>query len=211
MSLSDVAIQHVRKISAAELTFHSGLNLVAGNNGSGKTSLLEAVYLLGLGKSFRTTRARELISHEAENLVVAGHILTAEHSIRVGVEKGIKPTKIKVGGNVAKSASELARQFPVLVMDAESYGLIDGGPAYRRALLDRTLFHVEPSYLDIWKRYHRALKHRNALLRQDAPRSLADFWHQELAQTALLIHEARLSCADGLNQALNSLDVSELI
>src|SRR5690606_32386393 len=130
-------------------------------NGSGKTSLLEAINLLGLGRSFRTHRAKPIIRNGEERLVVFGEV-ELDRSARVGVEKTRHgETNIKVDGRVVLSAAELATQLPLVAINSDSFDLIGGSGKVRRQLLDWVTFHVEPSFLRIWRNAQHCLKQRN--------------------------------------------------
>ncbi len=207
--LSFLAISHIRRIAEARVTPAPGINLVHGPNGSGKTSLLEAVHLLSTAKSFRTHRTTDVISHGQLALAVAGKIAASDGTSiavhKIGVEKSAKDTRLRLDGENVRSASVLASLFPVLVLDTEAYSILDGGPANRRALLDRTLFHVEQNYLATFKSYHRALKQRNELLRSPrAARSDAEYWDVELSRSGHVLDALRAECVERLNERLLS-------
>lgn len=213
MILESVKIHNVRKVVNAELLPGAGVNVIGGPNGSGKTSLLEAIYLLSNGRSFRTNKVQDIITEGRRSLMVFGlsKDQTEERLTALGVEKDFTHTRIKVNGEVIRTASSLARALPTLVLNAESFSLLEGMPASRRALLDRTLFHVEPSYLGLLKQYHRALKHRNELLRANGNRGAALFWHGQLNLAGEQIDSKRLECVGKLNSLLESSPISDCI
>src|SRR5262245_7399418 len=189
MSLAELRIENLRCIEAAELRFSAELNLIAGENGAGKTSILEAIFLLGRGRSFRTRSSERLIRHEQPKLTVFGRTddVPARHAgIEIAADGG---TRARINGENAQSLLELSGVFPVQAIDPEIHKLVDQGPERRRRWLDWLVFHVEPSFGVHWARYSRALKQRNAALRTSA--SEIDAWDSELVRNGEAISDAR--------------------
>ena len=181
------------------------LNLICGPNGSGKTSLLEALSLAAIGKSFETSRISDIVRPgQCELWVTASFIDRRQLKTRIVVHKTNDGTQITVGGKVVPSASQLAHMVPTLVLTSRAGELLTGGPSNRRALLDRTMFHVEPSYVEAWKRYRNALKQRNALLRSDSAPQAGRYWHEQIERHASHIHRRRLRLTDSLNTWLET-------
>jgi len=180
MSLAEVSVQNVRCITQADLTLHPGHNLIWGANASGKTSLLEAIFLLGRGRSFRTRSSERLIRHGESQLRVVGK-LTGSPPTPIGLEVSRKDgTVAKVGGAFAQSLAELSRAFAVQVIEPGAHKLIEEGAQRRRRWMDWAVFHVEPGFIEVWSRYARALKQRNSALRV-AP-DQAGVWDPELVR-----------------------------
>lgn len=210
MRLSNLTVQNIRRISKAQLEPDLGTNLICGANGSGKTSLLESIYYLSAARSFRTAKVTNVITHGEEALLVSGSLVdTLGSSHQIGVEKNRSYTRIKINGQAQNVASAMARLVPILTFNSESYALLDGGPANRRALLDRLLFHVEPSYLATLKQYFRALKQRNTLLRNRASKQQFGSWNELLATAAKLIDDWRADCVAKINQNLADSEIAD--
>ncbi len=188
MSLLALEVEGLRCLAPTRLEFHPHVNLVTGANGAGKTSLLESIYLLGRGRSFRTRLTERLIAHAAERLTVFGR--TDEPTCpTVGLGFSRKEgLRVRVAGRDAKSLAELSEAFPVQVVDPGIHRLVEEGPAYRRRWLDWGVFHVEPGFVGDWGDYARNLKQRNAALRQGSDPSP---WEPELARLGLLLSDAR--------------------
>jgi len=173
------------------LELSPGGNLFFGDNGSGKTSILEAVHLLSVGRSFRTQTARSLIHYDADTCVVNGRVRGAAREIVMGIERNRDGSaRARVNGDAAESLSDLAALLPLVLIDADSLGLITGQPEARRRFLDQSVFHVEQSFLEYWRRYQRALKQRNAGLRHGTLGAL-DPWLDEVVVAGELITQAR--------------------
>lgn len=203
-ALNRLNISAVRNLGFQTLEPLPGFNLVYGDNGSGKTSLLEAIHLLSTGRSFRTHQQRPLIQEGEREAVVHGELADGSS---LGIRKSLRePVLVKINGNRAEGVSRLARQFPVQVLHAESFALLEGGPGERRAFLDWGVFHVKPSFMEAWRRARRAVLNRNALLKQQAPAAELEPWSRELAEQGTVIDELRRAyLADYQSSILSSV------
>lgn len=200
MSLGSLSIQNLRSLHRAELDLHPGRNLIIGANGSGKTSLLEAIFLLGRGRSFRTRNSERLITHGETRLVVFGRTGPSEAqaqptALGVQVTRG-EPTIAKIQGEFARSLADLSQVFPVQVIDPGVHKLVEDSAFRRRRWLDWATFHVEQGFVEVWASYARALKQRNAILKQGHSAganaaSQLDAWDIELAQLGEKLAQSR--------------------
>jgi DNA replication and repair protein RecF len=189
MKITDLNIHHLRNLSSVKLNFHPRCNLFHGDNGSGKTSLLEAIYLLSSGHSFRTREISPLISHGEGTLTVFAR---TESDESISIQKSLSgPTQVKLNRQSCYSSSELAHFLPCQVFYQDIFQIIDAGPSVRRTLLDWGLFHVEQSFHSLWKDYRMVIKQRNALLRQKAKPQLFVPWDMQLVQLANELHRMR--------------------
>ena len=140
---------------------------MCGKNGSGKTSVLEAIYVLGRGRSFRSADYRSLIRDGVDRFQLVASIRAGDGtSARVGMERGAAGFTVRVNGEPARTLAQLARLFPVLLINPDSHRLVEGGPQQRRRFLDWGVFQSEQRFLDVWKRFRSALRNRNAALRR---------------------------------------------
>jgi DNA replication and repair protein RecF len=186
MQIHQVDIHRVRNLSNVSLQPAAGLNLIYGSNASGKTSILEAIYLLSHGRSFRTANIRSVIQHQTESLQVFGKIKQNQSKtfIQLGLERGPVRTNIRINQNTVTTTSQLAAYLPVQIINPEAHRLLEHGPSQRRKFLDWGLFHVEPRFHPTWQNYNRLLKQRNAALRQKIDKKNITAWDPQLLETA---------------------------
>jgi len=166
MWLKRIEIQGFRNIDQAELKPCNGYNLITGTNGSGKSSILEAIHCLSTGRSFRTNKKLPVIQHGKQQATIFGEALSGDVLSRAGLQKRRDGSSlIKLDGRNLESQMELALLLPVIGTTPESDDLISDGSKVRQAYLDWTLFHVEPPFRDLWKSYRRVLNQRNRSLK----------------------------------------------
>ena len=197
MLLRRLSVRNLRCLSEVDLE-PSDNNLIFGENASGKTSLLEAIFVLGRGKSFRVTGRNGLIRDGEEQAVLSGQVAQGERVAPVGIalNRGAGAT-IRVDGRDETSAAALAAWLPVQVIDPGVHRLVDEAPGIRRRYLDWGLFHVKQAFLELWRRYHRILRQRNAALKSGAPGGLAS-WDAQLMEAGEALTEARRDYVLGL-------------
>ena len=197
---------HFRCLRDFQLEFSPGTNVLFGDNGAGKTSVLEAIYLLGRARSFRSSTLTHLVTTGEQDLAVNGKVLDADGHER---QLGLKWVGGRSGGSVdgrdADGLTELARLFPVEIIDTQVQELVRGGPGVRRRFLDWGVFHVKHTFLDAWRRYQRALRQRNAGLKDGAaPAALAP-WEAEMSLHGAILSEARAQYVDELKEGLDDV------
>jgi DNA replication and repair protein RecF len=180
MALARLDATNFRCIARAELEIDPGLTVITGPNASGKTSLLEAIFFLSCGRSFRTPRLAPLIRAGTDDLYVVGRVAARERKVVLGVHGSRGGLECRVSGETVRGLSEHARLLPVQAIDPEIHKVLEEGPARRRRYLDWGVFHVEHTYVDCWRRYQRALRQRNAALKQRLPVSAVEIWEGEL-------------------------------
>jgi DNA replication and repair protein RecF len=182
MILRRLKLSNVRNLRAVEIEPCGSLNVLYGANASGKTSLLEAIHILGRARSFRGGRIEGAVGHGAGRLTVFGELEGEQGRMAVGVERGPE-LRVRVGGRDVATVGELAACLPLLVINPDSHRLLEEGPRYRRQFLDWGVFHVEQGFFATWARFQRALRQRNAALRSSAPATAAA-WDAELTASA---------------------------
>ncbi len=206
MQLQHLQIEQLRCIERAAFEPAPRHNLFTGDNGSGKTSLLEAIYLLGRGQSFRHGSGRRLIRDGAEACLVRARLEPGQNqpSFPIAIQKTSDATRIRIAQESQVRLSDLARYCPVLVLEPGQHRLLEDGPILRRRYLDWSVFHVEHRYHQCWQRYSRALKQRNALLRQRQRNALGS-WNEEFAAAAKELDEHRRKVHDEIQPFIAEL------
>lgn len=185
MRLDSLTIRQVRNLSEVKIIPIPEVNIIYGENASGKTAILESIYLLSKARSFRTAHIREVIQHQQEDLTIFGLINTHNNkTVNTGLRKSIKETEIRYNGERVKAVSEQAKNVVVQIANPDNTTLLTGSPKDRRKWIDWALFHVEHDYLEIWHSYHQALRNRNALLRRLAKDDEYYVWESIMAKTA---------------------------
>jgi len=191
MALRRLQVTDLRCLQTADVEIDPRFTLISGANASGKTSLLEAIYVLGRGRSFRTRHLDQLIRRGTERFVLFGEVQTPERLVPLGVEASADGVRARISGAWAASLAELALILPVQIVDPEVHKLIEEGPSRRRRYLDWGVFHVEPGFVRSWQRYQQVLKQRNAALKSAQPRAIVTAWDKDLLRHGLAITEAR--------------------
>jgi len=211
--IKQLTVQHCRIIERANLDLSPRLNLITGGNGSGKSSLLEALYLLSRGRSFRTHRIADLITHQQASTLCSARLqqtndtsVSSNHSMMpstaLGIEKSPQQTILRVNQQAVKSQADLTRLLPITLIHPEVVSLIVGSPALRRAFIDWLAFYLHDDFYPQWKRYQRTLKQRNACLRSPAHYQSLSYWSQELVALQASLHDFRLTALSVLQQSL---------
>lgn len=187
-----------------------GINVVLGDNGSGKSSLLEAIYLIGTGRSFRTARLPRLVQDGQEEATLFAEIGGASAS-RDGMRHSVGMARSRTGftalrldGAPVRGLSELAQLLPVQVFHPGTVEMLEGGAGERRRFLDWGLFHVEQSFLPLWRQFSQALQQRNRLLRAGGSERELKPWTQQVAAFSVSIDRLRRDYLERLQPRLEA-------
>lgn len=202
MPLRDFKATTFRCLTSAGFEADPRYNLIYGPNASGKTSILEAIAYLGRGKSFRGAGAQDLISHGAAEFLLLGKVKTGSRLATVGVRNSKDGLEVKIDGDRETSAAALVEVLPLQVIDPEIHNLVAGGPEERRRYLDWIAFHVEQGYSGRWRRFRRALRQRNAALRDGASKASIAAWDREFLEAAADVDQTRRQVLDIAQETL---------
>lgn len=212
MPLLRLQVSHLRNLNWIDLDLSTDLNLIYGANGSGKSSLLEAIYLLAHGRSFRCNSIRNVIARDADQLTVFSDIESFGNKIPIGIERKAGAGRIRIAGKNASSLGELLTLVPLQFIGPDIQKNLESGPKLRRTLIDWGVFHVEHRFYPTWLRYNKLLKQRNAALKKRDQQETIIYWDLDLAKTGELINEQRQSYLEKLKPYLDPLltDIASL-
>lgn len=184
MLITRLEARNFRLFNELALDAHPDFNLITGDNGAGKTSLLESLHVLGRGSSWRVQNPQQLIRDGQHAWQVRG---------RIDEGRGAPPELLRVTwkdretsielGQSALALTELVRRLPLQILDPGMHRMLEEGPGIRRRFLDWGVFHVEHSFMPVWRRARRALSQRNTVLRENGSNQLLAPWTRELAET----------------------------
>lgn len=194
MRISHVAVENLRRFESLRFEPHPRLTVFRGANAAGKTSLLEAVYLATRAGSFRVRRLDELVRegqpHSKVQIAVRSDVSPGDPPVQWSVRVQRSELQIRRFDEVL-TRRDLAEAVPVTLVDRQLHRVFEEGPIYRRRYLDWGMFYVEPSFLNLWRRYERALRQRNLALRQRQPVAVIQAWDPELVQSGIALHGLR--------------------
>jgi DNA replication and repair protein RecF len=207
MRVTRLQVAAVRRLAQVELVPGPGINLITGDNGAGKTSLLEALHLLAYGRSFRGRVRDGLVRTCAEAVEVFAE--WREDSTgrvrKAGLRHGGQRWEGRLDGQSVAQLGDLCAALAVVTFEPGSHVLVTGGGEPRRRLVDWGLFHVEQDFLPLWRRYNRALKQRNALLKARVRDRQLDAWDHELAEAGEPLTRYRQAYLDALEPRLQTV------
>lgn len=219
MALVRLQTEHFRNLSPDPVSFSPSFNLLYGANGSGKTSVLEAIGYLGLGRSFRVSRHQAVVCHGQSRFTVFGGLdrgadeaadsggaNALSHRLGISRDVSLKETTLRVDGEGVRSLSVMAKHLPVSVIDPGVFDIVAGGPGKRRQFLDWLVFHVEPSFASVWQQCQRVTSQRNQTLRNGRmDESLLRVWDAQYATLSERLSDSRQATFERFKTAFELL------
>jgi DNA replication and repair protein RecF len=211
MPITRLAITNVRNISSIETSPSHAFNIIYGLNGSGKTSLLESIYILSTGKSFKTKQNERIIKNTHPNFNIFAEYAVDNFNNSIGIQKNIDGTrKIQINNSKPASIIQLASIMPTQIITTDSYKIFHDGPKARRQFIDKGLFHVDPSFMGHWRSYQKALKQRNTAIRMKLRKSEISTWDPTLTSEGIKVSKLRESYIHSLEPLINRLSTELL-
>lgn len=199
MILDTLCLDNFRNYHSLEITFQKGINVLYGNNGQGKTNILESIYLLAIGKSFRYAKDMDLIRQDHEKFSVDAIFkedITEHVMIRFNREK---EKSIQINGLFLRKIGHLMGAVMAVLFAPEDMQLISDGPSVRRKFMDVAISQLKPSYFFDLQQYSKILMQKNNLLKtikrgpkKDSHMSMLSVWNDRLAETGARIILDRL-------------------
>lgn len=190
MRLSQLVIAGFRNIETVRFEPGNRFNLLYGRNGQGKTNLLEAISLLGSPRSFRNARLPDLIRHGGQTAQIQGQIEAGGSCSQIRLTLEYAGRRVELDGKGIQRASDLHGRLTTVVFSPDDTGMVKFGPETRRRYLDRAAYMGDVAYLHCWHDYHRILKQRNQLLKNQDKSGL-DIWTEKLAETGAEVIQRR--------------------
>lgn len=181
MSITGLTIKDFRNIQSAELKLSPSLNLIYGQNGSGKTSLLEAIYYLSTAQSFRTQSIESLIKEGCSHFTVAANIKDSGLTKRIGLRKSRNQIIRRINQETVQRQIDITKELPVRILHPDSHKLVSGSPSIRRSFLDWGCFYHHPTFLKTWSSVKSLLKQRNALLKTSFNQKVLESLNQQFS------------------------------
>lgn len=197
MPVSTLNLTQVRNFKSATFEFSPDINLVFGENGSGKTTILESLFVLGSGRSFRAPQLNKIIQKDTDGSLIEAE-LTSSNKISEALslkmrKKQQENAEYFISQQPVGSVCELAKFLPVQLLNLHGYLLLGDAPEQRRRFIDWMMFHVEHSFMQVWQIYQRTLKQRNAALKMRSPESELMHWTSLLADAGQKLHDLRFA------------------
>ena len=191
MTLLKLDIYAVRNIQKQTIIPAPGINFIVGENASGKSALIEAIFILGRAKSFRSATIKPVISFSQHHLTVSAQTLQANgNTIHLGIKLDNKSLEIRINKQSTQKRSDLAYSLPLQLIHPKSYELLDAGPHLRREFLDWGVFNDDENFLPAWRNFKKALTQRNSLLKAKRTDHI-NVWNNELVNYGTIVNSYR--------------------
>jgi DNA replication and repair protein RecF len=204
MRVKSLNINNLRNIESTQISLDPCLNYFGGDNGAGKTSILEGLAVLSKGRSFRSGQISALIGPQCKSFQLVSTVESQSGDPhQMGMERGVDFWTARHNGEDVTQLSELTRLLPYVLLEPSSHTLISGPPDGRRKYLDWGVFHVKHNFLMLWRRYNRVLKQRNAALRLSNI-EVVESLDPQFIELGELLHQARQQHAELLGQSLQT-------
>lgn len=206
MYLSKLQLWNFRSYENLELNFPNGITILYGNNGQGKTNIVEAIYLLCTGRSHRTNREHDMIQFDKPwaRIRIVDIQKDGKHTVDMVMARGQKK-RILVNGLAISRISEILGQLSGVIFSPEDLDLVKEGPKLRRRFMDIELSQVSKSYFYALNEYNKVLEQRNSLLKETTKAKDLFVWDTLLAQRSVPIIKARREFCKRLQPLVNTM------
>jgi DNA replication and repair protein RecF len=191
MALLKLDIYAVRNIQKETLTPAPAINFIYGENASGKSAVIEAIFILGRAKSFRSATIKPVINFAENHLIVSAQTVQKNGgTLHLGIQLDSKNFSCRINQQSTQKRSDLAYALPLQIIHPKSYELLDAGPQLRREFLDWGVFNDDENFLPAWRNFKKALLQRNSLLKARRPENIK-VWDKELVNYGTIVNSYR--------------------
>ena len=208
MYIDKMKLINFRNYECQEIQFNKNINIIYGDNAQGKTNILEAIFLSSFGKSFRTSKEKELIKFGQDKLMVEANFQKKDRDGKIRIEIGSKK-QITVNGIKIKKLSELLGNINIVIFTPEDINILKDGPAGRRRFLDMMIGQLRPNYVHNLNLYMQTLEQRNNYLKQikeiNKPQEMLEIWDEKLAEYANKVCLYRLEFIKKITDKINEI------
>lgn len=198
MLIKELELNRFRSYESQKIEFDKGINIIYGNNGEGKTNIVEAIYLLSIGRSFRTSKDKEMINLNYDTSYIKALVENNQRQFKIEYKIGRSSKKaIKINSLPIEKLTELLGIINVVIFSPEDLRLVKDGPKERRSFIDREISQIKPKYFQLLSSYHKTLIQRNNLLKeQNIDKILLDVYDDNLSKIGWQIMEYRQDFLD---------------
>lgn len=208
MYIDKMKLINFRNYECQEIQFNKNINIIYGDNAQGKTNILEAIFLSSFGKSFRTSKEKELIKFGQDKLMVEANFQKKDRDGKIRIEIGSKK-QITVNGIKIKKLSELLGNINIVIFTPEDINILKDGPAGRRRFLDMMIGQLRPNYVHNLNLYMQTLEQRNNYLKQikelNKQQEMLEIWDEKLAEYGEKVYLYRKEFVDKIINKINDI------
>ncbi len=208
MYIKDIHLKNFRNYNTLTFTFHKGINIIYGENGQGKTNLLESIYVLALTKSHRSFIDKNLIKDNCESFKIMGNVLLRDMSTKFEITLTPSKKQLKIDGDVVKKTSDYLSKINIVMFDPDDLELVKGSPNVRRRFLNVELSQLNALYYNILNDYNRLLKMRNDYLKKNFDQIDENYFSvltSYFVEKAILLLKMRKKFIDKLNSYISDI------
>ncbi len=208
MWIKSVKISNFRNYDLEKIDFDKNINLLYGKNAQGKTNIIEAIFLCTIGKSFRTSKEKEMIKIDSSNSFVEMEYSKKDRDGKIRIELSNKKS-VYINGIKIKKLSDLLGKLNAVIFNPDDINILKGGPQNRRKFMDIMISQLRPNYMHILSLYLKTVEQRNNYLRQireqSADSSMLDIWDEKLCEYAIQINNYRKEYIDKIQDKIQEV------
>ena len=208
MYIEKIKLQNFRNYEQLDLDLNKNINIIYGDNAQGKTNILEAIFLCSFGKSFRTTKEKEMIKFNEDRCLVEIFYQKKDRDGKIKIEIGNKK-QISINGVKIKKLSELLGNINIVLFTPDDINILKDGPSNRRRFLDMLIGQLKPNYVYNLNMYLKTIEQRNNYLRQireeNKPEEMLEIWDEKLTEYGNIIYNYRKQFMDLIAEKINEI------